>query len=67
MILLLISTSMEKTMPFPSTYIIIVALLRFSYNLLLFFFPFVNKIVKRKCKTTFYKLLKGYICYIFLI
>ena len=33
----------------------------------MFFFPFFNKIVKPKSKTTFSKLRKSYICYIFLI
>ena len=36
-------------------------------HLLFSFAHFFNKIVKPKCKTPFSKLLKGYICYMFLI
>ena len=42
-----------------------------SYALLLFFVfcfaHFLNEFVKPKCKTPFIKLLKGYICCIFIV
>ena len=63
-----------KTVLFPSTDIIMVALLCFSSAffsseryLLLFFAHVFKNIVKPKCKTTLSKLLKDYIRYIFLI
>ena len=63
--------SIWKTFPFWSTDIIIVALFCFSsvfflrYHLLFSFAHFFHKIVKPKGKTSFSKMLKDYICYIF--
>ena len=59
----------------PQTMIIMVALFCYSsvfffserYHFVFSFAHFFNKIVKPKCKTPFNKLLKGYICYMFLI
>ena len=63
-----------RNVPFPSADIIMIALFYFSsvfpQKVITFFFSFayfVNKIVKSKSKTTFSKLLKVYIYYIFLM
>ena len=69
-----ISTSLEKLSVFhlqvSSWQHCFVYLLFFSQKGIIFFFVFVHfliKLVKPKCKTRFSQLLKGYICYIFLI
>ena len=64
-----------KTVPFSSTHIIMVTLCYFSSvffsseisHLLYFFVHCFNNIVKSKWKTLFSKLLKGYVCYLFII
>ena len=65
----------EKAVPFPFSDIIMVELLCFSSVFfsqkgVIFFFSltyFLNKIGKSKDKTSFKEMVKGYICYIFLI
>ena len=60
---LVISISLEKLSPLPSTDIIMVTLFCFSsvffsserYHFLFFFYHFFNKMVKPKCKTPFSK------------
>ena len=64
-----------KNVPFPSADVIMVALyycssVFFPQKGAILFFSFghaFNKIAKPKCKRSFTELLKGYICYIFII
>ena len=66
LVILVISTSLEKLSSFPSTDIIMVAQFCcysgfFLQTIIIIFFPllnFLNKITKPKCKTSFGKLLR---------
>ena len=52
---------------FPSIFFLVFILFSLKYHIRFCFVHFLHKIVKAKCKISYSKLRKGYICYIILI